>query len=90
MLAKRFVFQWLGRTIPGPVAIAAEDNQWWHVSIFDHAVVTDASQSGVRIRRRDKQKLKQADQANDEGAAAIPHASACAAGPISPSASRNW
>jgi galactofuranosylgalactofuranosylrhamnosyl-N-acetylglucosaminyl-diphospho-decaprenol beta-1,5/1,6-galactofuranosyltransferase len=57
VLAKRWVFQWLGRTIPGPVAIAAEDNQWWHVSLFDQAVVTDASQSGVRIRRRDKQKL---------------------------------
>ena len=57
VLAKRLVYQWLGRTIPGPVAIPAEDNQWWHVSIFDHAVVTDASQSGVRVRRRDKQKL---------------------------------
>ena len=57
VLAKRWLFQWLGRTIPGPVAIAAEDNQWWHVSLFDQAVVTDASQSGVRIRHRDKQKL---------------------------------
>jgi galactofuranosylgalactofuranosylrhamnosyl-N-acetylglucosaminyl-diphospho-decaprenol beta-1,5/1,6-galactofuranosyltransferase len=57
VLAKRWLFQWLGRTIPGPVAIAAEDNQWWHVSLFDQAVVTDASQSGVRIRRRDNQKL---------------------------------
>ena len=51
------MFQWLGRVIPGPVAIAAEDNQWWHVSLFGHAVVTDASQSGVRVRRRDKKKL---------------------------------
>jgi galactofuranosylgalactofuranosylrhamnosyl-N-acetylglucosaminyl-diphospho-decaprenol beta-1,5/1,6-galactofuranosyltransferase len=58
VLAKRAVYQWLGRTIPGPVAISAEDNQWWHVSLFDSAVVTDASQTGVRIRRRDKQKLK--------------------------------
>ena len=57
VLAKRAVFQWLGRVIPGPVAIAAEDNQWWHVSLFGHAVVTDASQSGVRVRRRDKKKL---------------------------------
>jgi galactofuranosylgalactofuranosylrhamnosyl-N-acetylglucosaminyl-diphospho-decaprenol beta-1,5/1,6-galactofuranosyltransferase len=57
VLAKRFVYQWLGRTIPGPVAIAAEDNQWWHVSLFDYAVVTDAAQSGVRIRRRNKQNL---------------------------------
>jgi galactofuranosylgalactofuranosylrhamnosyl-N-acetylglucosaminyl-diphospho-decaprenol beta-1,5/1,6-galactofuranosyltransferase len=58
VLAKRAVYQWLGRTVPGPVAIAAEDNQWWHVSLFDSAVVTDASQTGVRVRRRDKQKLK--------------------------------
>ena len=58
VLAKRLVYQWLGRVIPGPVAIPAEDNRWWHVSLFGHAVVTDASQAGVRIRRRDKQKLK--------------------------------
>jgi galactofuranosylgalactofuranosylrhamnosyl-N-acetylglucosaminyl-diphospho-decaprenol beta-1,5/1,6-galactofuranosyltransferase len=51
------VYQWLGRTVPGPVAIPAEDNTWWHVSCFDHAVVTDASQGGVRVRRRDKRKL---------------------------------
>jgi galactofuranosylgalactofuranosylrhamnosyl-N-acetylglucosaminyl-diphospho-decaprenol beta-1,5/1,6-galactofuranosyltransferase len=57
VLAKRFLYQWLGRTIPGPVAISVEDNQWWHVSLFDQAVVTDASQSGVRIRRRNKQNL---------------------------------
>jgi galactofuranosylgalactofuranosylrhamnosyl-N-acetylglucosaminyl-diphospho-decaprenol beta-1,5/1,6-galactofuranosyltransferase len=57
VLAKRMVFQWLGRVIPGPVAIAAEDNQWWHVSLFGHAVVTDSSQAGVRVRRRDKKKL---------------------------------
>ncbi|HZQ31091.1 MAG TPA: glycosyltransferase [Mycobacterium sp.] len=59
VLAKRLVYQWLGRTIPGPVAIPAQDNQWWHVSLFDHAIVTDASQSGVRVRRRDKKKLKE-------------------------------
>jgi galactofuranosylgalactofuranosylrhamnosyl-N-acetylglucosaminyl-diphospho-decaprenol beta-1,5/1,6-galactofuranosyltransferase len=59
VLAKRAVYQWLGRVVPGPVAIAAEDNQWWHVSLFGHAVVTDASQSGVRVRRRDKAKLTQ-------------------------------
>jgi len=58
VLAKRVVYQWLGRVIPGPVAITAAHNEWWHVSLFGHAVVTDASQSGVRIRRRDKQQLK--------------------------------
>jgi galactofuranosylgalactofuranosylrhamnosyl-N-acetylglucosaminyl-diphospho-decaprenol beta-1,5/1,6-galactofuranosyltransferase len=58
VLAKRVAYQWLGRAIPGPVAITAAHNEWWHVSLFDSAVVTDASQSGVRIRRREKQKLK--------------------------------
>ena len=57
VLIKRAVYQWLGRTIPGPVAITSEDNVWWHVALFDHVVVTDASQAGVRIRRRDKRKL---------------------------------
>jgi galactofuranosylgalactofuranosylrhamnosyl-N-acetylglucosaminyl-diphospho-decaprenol beta-1,5/1,6-galactofuranosyltransferase len=58
VLAKRGVYQWLGRTIPGPVMIPAADAHWWHVSLFDYAVVTDASQAGVRVLRRDKQKLK--------------------------------
>jgi galactofuranosylgalactofuranosylrhamnosyl-N-acetylglucosaminyl-diphospho-decaprenol beta-1,5/1,6-galactofuranosyltransferase len=57
VLVKRALYQWLGRTIPGPVAITDEDNAWWHISLFDHVVVTDASQAGVRIRRRDKRKL---------------------------------
>ncbi|MGH3675005.1 MAG: glycosyltransferase [Mycobacterium sp.] len=59
VLAKRVVYQWLGRVIPGPVAITAAHNEWWHVSLFGHAVVTDASQTGVRVRRRDKKKLKE-------------------------------
>ncbi|QNG20942.1 glycosyltransferase family 2 protein [Rhodococcus triatomae] len=51
---KRAVNQFLGRTRGGLVAVPREDAHWWHVSLFDHVVVTDASQSGVRIRRRDK------------------------------------
>jgi galactofuranosylgalactofuranosylrhamnosyl-N-acetylglucosaminyl-diphospho-decaprenol beta-1,5/1,6-galactofuranosyltransferase len=58
VLAKRLVYQWLGRTIRGPVMIPATEGYWWHVSLFDHAVVTDASQAGVRIRRRDKRTMK--------------------------------
>jgi galactofuranosylgalactofuranosylrhamnosyl-N-acetylglucosaminyl-diphospho-decaprenol beta-1,5/1,6-galactofuranosyltransferase len=58
VLAKRLVYQWLGRTIPGPVSISTADGFWWHVSLFDFAVITDASQAGIRIRRRDKQALK--------------------------------
>lgn len=57
VLAKRMIYQWLGRTVPGPVMIPAADNVWWHVSLFAHAVVTDASQTGVRVRRRDRSTL---------------------------------
>ncbi len=56
--AKRFLYQWLGRTAGGPVMIPSSDAHWWHIGIFDYAVVTDASQGGVRILRRDKDKLK--------------------------------
>jgi galactofuranosylgalactofuranosylrhamnosyl-N-acetylglucosaminyl-diphospho-decaprenol beta-1,5/1,6-galactofuranosyltransferase len=58
VLAKRAVYQWLGRTAPGPVMIPAVDAHWWHVSLFDYAVVTDASQAGVRVLRRDKQNIR--------------------------------
>lgn len=53
ILVKRIVDQALGRTQPHPVAIPASEAHWWHVSQFDEAVVTDASQEGVRLRRRD-------------------------------------
>jgi galactofuranosylgalactofuranosylrhamnosyl-N-acetylglucosaminyl-diphospho-decaprenol beta-1,5/1,6-galactofuranosyltransferase len=36
-------------------AITNADAAWWHVSLFETAVVTDASQKGVRLRRRDRQ-----------------------------------
>jgi galactofuranosylgalactofuranosylrhamnosyl-N-acetylglucosaminyl-diphospho-decaprenol beta-1,5/1,6-galactofuranosyltransferase len=58
VLAKRAVYQWLGRTAPGPVMIPAVDSHWWHVSLFDYAVVTDASQAGVRVLRRDKRNIR--------------------------------
>jgi galactofuranosylgalactofuranosylrhamnosyl-N-acetylglucosaminyl-diphospho-decaprenol beta-1,5/1,6-galactofuranosyltransferase len=58
VLAKRAVYQWLGRTAPGPVMIPAVDAHWWHVSLFDYAVVTDASQAGVRVLRRDKRNIR--------------------------------
>lgn len=53
VLAKRAVGQALGRTDRHPVAIPAADAHWYHVARFETAVVTDASQEGVRIRRRD-------------------------------------
>lgn len=54
VLIKRAIAQWTGRTQHGLVGVTREDAHWWHVSLFDHVVVTDASQSGVRVRRRDK------------------------------------
>ena len=58
LMIKRILQQWTGRAYPGRVTINAPDAGWWHVSRFDYVVVTDASQTGVRIRRRDEEKLK--------------------------------
>lgn len=58
ILVKRAIDQWFGRTQHGVVGVTREDAHWWHVSNFDHVVVTDASQSGVRIRQRDKAKAR--------------------------------
>jgi galactofuranosylgalactofuranosylrhamnosyl-N-acetylglucosaminyl-diphospho-decaprenol beta-1,5/1,6-galactofuranosyltransferase len=35
-------------------SFAADESFWWHVSQFDTAVVTDSSQTSVRIRKRDR------------------------------------
>lgn len=53
VLAKRAFDQVRGHTNRSPAAIRAADAHWWHVSKFETAVVTDASQEGVRVRRRD-------------------------------------
>lgn len=55
VLAKRAVQQFLGRVNDRPVTIPAHYANWWHVSLFSEATVTDSSQGGVRVRRRDKQ-----------------------------------
>jgi galactofuranosylgalactofuranosylrhamnosyl-N-acetylglucosaminyl-diphospho-decaprenol beta-1,5/1,6-galactofuranosyltransferase len=54
VLLKRLAMQYLDK--PGhSAAIRAGDEHWWHVSLFRTAVVTDSSQTGVRVRRLDKQ-----------------------------------
>jgi len=53
VLAKRLLVQKLGRQRRGVVAIPYEDAAWWHVSLFDEAYVTDASQTGVHHRKVD-------------------------------------
>lgn len=52
VLAKRLVWQLL-RKPRTTAAISARDSHWWHVSLFETAVVTDLSQEGVRVRRLD-------------------------------------
>ncbi|WP_431955178.1 glycosyltransferase [Nocardia lijiangensis] len=58
VLVKRAINQWFGRTQHGLIGVTREDAYWWHVSLFDHVVVTDASQSGVRVRQRDKARAR--------------------------------
>ncbi|MBB5913617.1 galactofuranosylgalactofuranosylrhamnosyl-N-acetylglucosaminyl-diphospho-decaprenol beta-1,5/1,6-galactofuranosyltransferase [Nocardia transvalensis] len=58
VLIKRAIQQWTGRVQPGLKAVTREDAHWWHIGLFDHVMVTDASQSGVRIRKRDKAKAR--------------------------------
>lgn len=55
VLIKRLVELALGRTAHKIGAIPAIDSTWWHVSRFETAVVTDASQEGVRVLRRDRE-----------------------------------
>jgi galactofuranosylgalactofuranosylrhamnosyl-N-acetylglucosaminyl-diphospho-decaprenol beta-1,5/1,6-galactofuranosyltransferase len=53
VLVKRIVWQLLRRS-RGTASISAADAYWWHVSLFDTAVVTDPSQEGVRVHRFDR------------------------------------
>jgi galactofuranosylgalactofuranosylrhamnosyl-N-acetylglucosaminyl-diphospho-decaprenol beta-1,5/1,6-galactofuranosyltransferase len=54
VLAKRILQQLLQKP-SGMVTVSSADAHWWHVSLFETAVVTDASQEGVRVRRFDRQ-----------------------------------
>ena len=53
-LLKRAVQQFAGKVDRRTVTVPAHFAAWWHVSLFDKAVVTDASQNAVRVRHRDK------------------------------------
>jgi galactofuranosylgalactofuranosylrhamnosyl-N-acetylglucosaminyl-diphospho-decaprenol beta-1,5/1,6-galactofuranosyltransferase len=55
VLLKRLVYLALGRTAHQIGAVTKKDAKWWHVSQFDTVVVTDGSQGGVRVRRRDRE-----------------------------------
>jgi galactofuranosylgalactofuranosylrhamnosyl-N-acetylglucosaminyl-diphospho-decaprenol beta-1,5/1,6-galactofuranosyltransferase len=53
VMLKRVLRQLLRRP-GGTAAVSSADAHWWHVSLFDTAVVTDPSQEGVRVRRVDR------------------------------------
>jgi galactofuranosylgalactofuranosylrhamnosyl-N-acetylglucosaminyl-diphospho-decaprenol beta-1,5/1,6-galactofuranosyltransferase len=55
VLLKRLMYLVLGKTANQVAAVTKKDATWWHVSQFDTAVVTDGSQGGVRLRRRDRE-----------------------------------
>ncbi|MGY1746384.1 glycosyltransferase [Blastococcus sp. SYSU D00695] len=58
VLAKRVLWHLRGRHL-GAAAVPTADAAWWHVSLFETAVVTDPSQAGVRVRRRDRDLMLQ-------------------------------
>jgi galactofuranosylgalactofuranosylrhamnosyl-N-acetylglucosaminyl-diphospho-decaprenol beta-1,5/1,6-galactofuranosyltransferase len=51
---KRAAYQLADRAGHRAGLIPAGDAYWWHVSLFQRAVVTDMGETGVRIRQRDR------------------------------------
>ena len=56
VLAKRLLWQ-VFRKSHAIAAVSARDAHWWHVSLFETAVVTEPSQEGVRVRRLDRRTM---------------------------------
>ncbi|PXY31856.1 glycosyltransferase [Prauserella muralis] len=57
VLLKRLLNRLLGKHRFGLGAIPTDEAHWWHVSLFKTAVVTDASQEGVRVRSYDRDRM---------------------------------
>ncbi|MCR6486398.1 glycosyltransferase [Amycolatopsis sp. OK19-0408] len=57
VLIKRVLDRVLGRSRFGLGAVPIDEANWWHIALFDKAVVTDANQEGVRVRAYDKVKM---------------------------------
>ena len=57
VLIKRVLDRVLGRSRFGLGAVPIDEANWWHIALFDTAVVTDASQEGVRVRSYDRVKM---------------------------------
>ncbi|HEX3593431.1 MAG TPA: glycosyltransferase [Pseudonocardiaceae bacterium] len=60
-LLLRLARQWKGG-VSGTASIPAGSAYWWHISRYSTAVVTDASQEGVRLRRLDTDRLHHLSQ----------------------------
>ncbi|MGH3615729.1 MAG: glycosyltransferase [Pseudonocardia sp.] len=52
--AKRVAYQVADRSMHRTGLVPAGDAHWWHVSLFERAVVTDMSEQGIRVRTRDR------------------------------------
>ncbi|HET6499442.1 MAG TPA: glycosyltransferase [Amycolatopsis sp.] len=57
VLVKRIVDRLRGRSRFSLGAIPLDESHWWHVGLFETAVVTDASQEGVRVRKYDRDRM---------------------------------
>ncbi|WP_158888551.1 glycosyltransferase [Amycolatopsis anabasis] len=57
ILLKRILDRVLGRHRFALGAVPNDEASWWHVSLFETAVVTDASQEGVRVRKYDRERM---------------------------------
>ncbi|MEU6641320.1 glycosyltransferase [Saccharomonospora sp. NPDC046836] len=57
VLLKRLLHRLLGKHRYALGAIPSDEAHWWHVSLFETAIVTDASQEGVRVRRYDRDRM---------------------------------
>jgi galactofuranosylgalactofuranosylrhamnosyl-N-acetylglucosaminyl-diphospho-decaprenol beta-1,5/1,6-galactofuranosyltransferase len=55
VMIKRLINLAMGRTVHRIGAVNQKDATWWHLSQFETVVVTDGSQGGVRVRRRDRE-----------------------------------
>lgn len=56
---KRALFQGTGRIPFRTGLVPAGEAHWWHVSLFERAIVTDMAETGVRVRTRDRERLRE-------------------------------
>jgi galactofuranosylgalactofuranosylrhamnosyl-N-acetylglucosaminyl-diphospho-decaprenol beta-1,5/1,6-galactofuranosyltransferase len=57
VLIKRILDRILGRHRFALGSVPTDEAHWWHIGLFETAVVTDASQEGVRVRQYDRARM---------------------------------